>query len=67
MTGESVTAQIAQILESLAADLDRLQEAGREIPAVERNTVRMRGTLRALQVQFEDLARLSGAGVRVSE
>jgi hypothetical protein len=52
---ESAAARIAKALEVLSRDLDALQEAGGHIPAVERNTVRMRGTLRALQVQFEDL------------
>jgi hypothetical protein len=47
--------QIALALEALARDLDTLQEAGRGIPAVEKNAVRMRGALRQLEVQFADL------------
>lgn len=47
--------KIARVLESLAKDLDTLQEAGRDIPAVEKNAVRMRGALRQLEVQFGDL------------
>ncbi len=47
--------RIAAMLEVLGRDLDALEEAGRDVPAVERNVVRMRGTLRALQVQFADL------------
>ena len=59
MSQESAAARIATALEALSRDLDALEEAGGHIPAVERNTVRMRGTLRALQVQFEDLGALT--------
>lgn len=47
--------RVATILKSLAGELDNLQEAGRGIPAVEKNAVRMRGSLRQLEVQFADL------------
>lgn len=47
--------KVARVLESLATDLNALQEAGRGIPAVEKNTVRMRGALRQLEIQFGDL------------
>ncbi|MDW7711054.1 MAG: hypothetical protein SCH98_11315 [Deferrisomatales bacterium] len=59
MADEGAATRIAKALETLSRDLDALQEAGGHIPAVERNTVRMRGTLRALQVQFEELDRLA--------
>lgn len=59
MADEGAAARIAKALETLSRDLDALQEAGGHIPAVERNTVRMRGTLRALQVQFENLGALT--------
>jgi len=55
VTSEGAAARIGAILETLGRDLDALKEAGRGVPAVERNVVRMRGTLRALQVQFADL------------
>ena len=50
------TPAIAGLLETLAQDLDRLNEAGRGIPAVEKNVTRMRGALNALRIQFVDLA-----------
>jgi hypothetical protein len=53
-------AQIAQSLKALTKDLDTLEEAGGGIPAVERNVIRLRGTLRALEIQFGDLADLEG-------
>ncbi len=49
-------AEVSRILEALSRDLDALERAAGEIPAVERNVVRMRGTLRALEIQFADLA-----------
>ncbi len=55
MAEQSAAVRVAKALGALSRDLDALEEAGGHIPAVERNTVRMRGTLRALQVQFEDL------------
>jgi hypothetical protein len=61
---ESAAARIAKALEALAQDLDELHAAGAQVPAVERNTMRLRGTLRALQIQFEDLVRVqSGEGL----
>jgi hypothetical protein len=47
--------KIARVLEALSKDLDALKEAGRGIPAVEKNAVRMRGSLRQLEIQFGDL------------
>ena len=47
--------RVAGVLRSLSKDLDALTEAGRGIPAVEKNAVRMRGALRQLEVQFGDL------------
>jgi len=47
--------KVAGVLRSLAENLDALTEAGRGIPAVEKNAVRMRGSLRQLEVQFGDL------------
>lgn len=62
MSQESAAARIANALEALSRGLDELHAAGGHLPAVERNTVRLRGTLRALQIQFEDLVRVQGAG-----
>lgn len=45
--------KIAEAVRALAEGLDRLEKAGEGIPAVEKNVVRMRGTLRQLEVQFE--------------
>jgi hypothetical protein len=59
---EIAAARIAKALEALARGLDELQAAGAQVPAVERNTVRLRGTLRALQIQFEDLVRVQSGG-----
>ena len=47
--------KIANLLTSLATDLDALKEAGQGIPAVEKNVVRMHGALRQLEIQFVDL------------
>lgn len=52
---QGAAARIAALLEALGRDLEALKEAGAGVPAVERNAVRMQGTLRALQVQFADL------------
>lgn len=60
MEAQKVT-QVARSLEALARDLDALEQAGGGIPAVERNVVRLRGTLRALEIQFADLAELGPA------
>lgn len=46
---------VARALEALSKDLTALEEAGRGIPAVEKNARRLRGTLRQLHVQFSDL------------
>jgi len=55
-------AEVSRILETLARDLDALERAAGEIPAVERNVARMRGTLRALEIQFADLAAMQAGG-----
>lgn len=55
MSAEKRAAHIAALLEVLRRDLEALEEAGEGVPAVERNAVRMQGTLRALEVQFADL------------
>ena len=60
MRTETQASRIARSLETLSRDLEALAEAGRGVPAVERNVVRLRGSLRALQIQFEDLAGLGG-------
>lgn len=51
--------KIAGILDALSKELDSLEDAGKGIPAVEKNAVRMRGALRQLKVQFSDLAAIS--------
>lgn len=55
MSDAEAVGKIARVLEALSRDLDSLTEAGRGIPAVEKNAVRMRGALRQLEVQFGDL------------
>ncbi len=60
MRTETQASRIARALEALSRDLEALAEAGRGVPAVERNVVRLRGSLRALQIQFEDLAAPEG-------
>ena len=54
MTPERVV-EIAQVLRTLSGALDSLEQAGADIPAVTRNAVRMRGTLKALEDQFAEL------------
>ncbi len=54
--------EVSRILGALSRELDALERAAGEIPAVERNVVRMRGTLRALEIQFEDLAAMQEGG-----
>ena len=46
---------VAGALNRIRRQLDELETAGHDIPAVEKNVIRMRGTLRALEVQFRDL------------
>lgn len=46
-------ATIAEAVRALAEGLDRLEKAGEGVPAVEKNVIRMRGTLRQLEVQFD--------------
>ncbi|MHB8764009.1 MAG: hypothetical protein ACYDA8_06695 [Deferrisomatales bacterium] len=50
--------EVARAVEEVARALAALEAAGRGIPAVEKNGARMRGTLRALQDQFAELAAL---------
>ena len=52
---DAKSSRISEALAALARAVDELQDAGSGIPAVERNAVRLRGTLRALEVQFTDL------------
>ncbi len=47
--------EIARLLTTLSGNLDSLAKAGAGIPAVTQNTIRMKGTLQALQSQFADL------------
>ncbi|PLX42795.1 MAG: hypothetical protein C0608_01650 [Deltaproteobacteria bacterium] len=47
-------------LEETAKLLDRVEETGGSIKAIERNVRRMRGTLRTMMIHFEDLAVLEG-------
>ncbi|GAB4261350.1 MAG: hypothetical protein Kow0092_10850 [Deferrisomatales bacterium] len=58
MNVEQVT-EIARALQALSRDLEELERAGAEIPTVVKNAVRLRGTLRALEVQFRDLDELA--------
>lgn len=60
MRTETQASRIARALETLSRELDALAEAGEGVPAVERNVVRLRGSLRALQIQFEDIADRDG-------
>ena len=46
---------VANALQGIRRDLELLEAAGQGTPAVEKNVIRMRGTLRALEVQFTDL------------
>lgn len=61
MTSEERELAIAGAIGSINENLELLRGLGSSIPAVERNVVRMAGTLRALQVQFSDLAIVRGA------
>ncbi|MHB8764541.1 MAG: hypothetical protein ACYDA8_09445 [Deferrisomatales bacterium] len=47
--------EIAGALAGVRRELEALEAAGHGIPAVEKNVLRLRGTLRALEVQFADL------------
>ena len=64
MTGPKAGGRIRDILAALDRELEALAEAGKDIPAVERNAARMRGTLRTLQIQFEDLPPVAAAPTR---
>jgi len=48
--------EVAEAVKALGRDLEALAKAGRGIPAVEKNAVRLKGTLKALEDQFLDLA-----------
>ena len=61
MKDVETVSRIAGILGALSQQLDALAEAGSDIPAVERNATRMRGTLRTLEIQFADLDALAQA------
>lgn len=47
--------KIVVALARIRAEVDNLKALGREVPAVEKNAVRMSGTLRTLEIQFTDL------------
>lgn len=46
---------VAKALQGIRRELRELEIAGKGTPAVEKNVIRMRGTLRALEVHFSDL------------
>ncbi len=52
--------RIRRALEGVEQALRALSEAGEGVPAVERNVIRMRGTLGVLRAQFDELARVLG-------
>lgn len=56
MMDRSQVERIAKALEAIRRSLEELAQAGEGIPAVEKNALRMKGTLRSLEVQFNDLA-----------
>ena len=60
MRTETQASRIARALEALSRDLEALAEAGKGVPAVERNAVRLRGSLRALRIQFDELVEPEG-------
>ena len=43
---------IKKALEQTMASLEALAEAGQGVPAVERNVLRLQGSLKALDIQF---------------
>jgi len=53
MKTQESTQEIRKVINVLAKDIEALSALGKGIPAVEKNMVRMRGTLRALEVQFD--------------
>ena len=55
MTKREQIGAVADALRGIRRELEALDAAGRGTPAVEKNVIRMRGTLRALEVQFTDL------------
>ena len=55
MKSQERAEQIKSAIESLAAQIETLAELGEGIPAVEKNMARLRGSLRALEVQFSYL------------
>ncbi|GAB4247655.1 MAG: hypothetical protein Kow0054_02910 [Deferrisoma sp.] len=56
MMSDARIREIAEALERLGRDLEELIEAGKDLPAVERNARRMQGTLWTLRAHFEVLA-----------
>ena len=48
---ETFAVQIRNTLEALRREIDNLEQAAREVPAIAGNVVRLRGTLRALEIQ----------------
>ena len=52
MEAAQTTQKIQAAIAALSEQIDALAKVGAGIPAVEKNMIRMRGTLRALEVQF---------------
>lgn len=61
MTEQADAARIAAAVSQVAAAIGALEEAGRGIPTVEKNAKRLKGTLYALEIQFQDLLTAAGA------
>jgi hypothetical protein len=47
--------EIARILQTLSGALESLEKAGAGIPALTQNAIRMKGTLQAIETQFDEL------------
>jgi hypothetical protein len=47
--------KVSAALKELARNLSDLEQAGKGVPAVECNVLRMRGTLKMLEIQFGEL------------
>ena len=60
MNDNEKVAKLAELIKTLGDDLARLEEAGKGIPSVVKNAVRMKGALRQLEVQFVDLNEVKG-------
>ena len=55
MSNREEVGAVAEALRGIRRGLEVLESSGQGTPAVEKNVIRMRGTLRALEVQFTDL------------